>query len=188
MLNEKQELFCQKVASGMAPKAAAIAAGYSENCAHVTSSRMMDNPKIVARVGELKTLVTARIVEKVAEAKSEIIERIAIDKAWVLRELVENVETAKQAVPVTIDGVEVGIYEQNLTAANKALELIGKELGMFIERKEVRTGNLDLSDEQLDAAIVAARALIAAQDPRAGEVAPPRREPAEVVPALREAG
>jgi phage terminase large subunit-like protein len=168
-LKPKQEVFCQEIAKGLTPTEAARAAGYASGSAHVTASRMMDMPPIVARVAELKTLVTARVVEQVAQAQSDVIERIAIDKAWVLGQLVENVETAKQAVPVTIDGVQVGIYEQNLAAANKALELIGKELGMFVERKEVRTGNLDLTDEQLDAALIAARALVAAQDPRAGE-------------------
>jgi hypothetical protein len=187
-LKPKQEVFCQEIAKGLTPTEAARAAGYASGSAHVTASRMMDMPPIVARVAELKTLVTARVVEQVAQAQSDVIERIAIDKAWVLGQLVENVETAKQAVPVTIDGVQVGIYEQNLAAANKALELIGKELGMFVERKEVRTGNLDLTDEQLDAALIAARALVAAQDPRAGEGAPGVGKPAQVVSALREAG
>lgn len=187
-LTAKQEVFCQQVAKGMSATEAAKGAGYAATSAHVTASRMMDQSKIIERIAELQRLVTERVTEKVAEAQSEVIERLAIDKAWVLGQLVENVETAKQAVPVTIDGVQVGIYEQNLTAANKALELIGKELGMFVERREIRTGNLDLTDEQLDAALVAARALVAAQDPRAGEGAPRVGKPAEVVPALREAG
>lgn len=41
------------------------------------------------------------------------------------------------------EGNPVGEYKANLQAANKALELIGKEAGMFIDRKEIRTGELD---------------------------------------------
>lgn len=177
-LTAKQEVFCQQVAKGIPATEAAKGAGYAASSAHVTASRMMDMPVIVARIAEWRERVESKVADKVA-----------IDKAWVLGQLVENVEMAKQAIPVTTrDGEETGEYEQNLTAANKALELIGKELGMFVERREIRTGNLDLTDEQLDAALVAARALLAAQDPGAGEGAPRGGKPAEVVPALREAG
>jgi hypothetical protein len=189
MLTSKRETFCQHVASGMGGTEAAKAAGYGKAAA-VRASELMRKPPIIERITELRRLVASRIIEKVAEAESEVIERIAIDKAWVLGQLVENVETAKQAKPVTIDGIEVGIYKQNLAAANRALELLGKELGMFVERHEIRTGSIfpDLTDEQLDAAIVAARALVAAQAPGAGPGHASRDQPAQVVPALREAG
>lgn len=63
------------------------------------------------------------------------------------------------------DGNPIGEYKSNLAAANKALELVGKELGMFIDRKEVRTGALDdlprdqlkILRDELSAAIVADR-------------------------------
>jgi len=48
-----------------------------------------------------------------------------------------------------------GAYVYNGRVANKALELIGKELGMFIDRKEVGEPNefARMSDEELDAFI-----------------------------------
>ena len=50
----------------------------------------------------------------------------------------------KQADPILDgEGNPTGEYRQNLPAANVALGLIGKELGMFIDRKEIRTGELD---------------------------------------------
>lgn len=81
----------------------------------------------------------------VAEPSRErAIEKAAVTKAWVLSQLVENVRMAKQAEPVVdAQGNETGEYRQNLPAANVALGLIGKELGMFIDRKEIRTGELD---------------------------------------------
>lgn len=181
-LNKRQEVFCQQVAKGITPTEAARGAGYSGSGVRVTASRMMDKPEIVERIAAIKTTVERATVS-----------RVAIDKAWVISQLVENVETAKQAVPVLDrEGNETGDYVQNLVAANKALELIGKELGMFVERREVRTGPLfaDLTDEQLDAALAAARALAeaAGEAHGAGEGRADRDQSAQVVPALREAG
>jgi hypothetical protein len=65
-----------------------------------------------------------------------------------------------QAEPVrrkTDDGEKevTGEYVYNGSVANKALELIGKELGMFIDRKKVGGPNesAHMSDEELDAFI-----------------------------------
>ena len=71
-----------------------------------------------------------------AEGTKLAIERTAIDKEWVIERLRENVERAMQAQPV-IDraGNPTGSYVYNGAAANRALELLGKELGMFIERR-----------------------------------------------------
>ncbi len=53
--------------------------------------------------------------------------------------LVENAERALQRVPVTNDDGSVVEYHYEGSVANRALELLGKELGMFIDRKEIRT-------------------------------------------------
>ena len=43
-----------------------------------------------------------------------------------------------QKVPVIdAQGNPTGVYRYEGTVANRALELLGKELGMFIERKEI---------------------------------------------------
>jgi hypothetical protein len=48
--------------------------------------------------------------------------------------------------------METGEFKYDGAVANRALELIGKELGMFINRREQgRPGEFsDLTDEQLD--------------------------------------
>src|SRR5438876_4609487 len=49
-----------------------------------------------------------------------------------------------QHQPVTgANGEATGEYRYEGSVANRALELLGKELGMFISRSEVRTGPLD---------------------------------------------
>lgn len=97
------------------------------------ASRLLNDPLVKARISALRAAVT--------EAATK---QLSIDKTWVLTQLVENVAMAKQAEPVLDrEGKPTGEYTQNLAAANRALEMIGKELGMFVDRKEVRTGALD---------------------------------------------
>src|SRR5262249_8271943 len=72
--------------------------------------------------------------------------------------LVENVERAMQAEPVRRKAGDTeqqlaGEYVYNGSVANKALELIGKEIGMFVDRKEIgEPGEFSrMSDEELEA-------------------------------------
>jgi hypothetical protein len=56
-----------------------------------------------------------------------------------------------QARPVfDSDGRETGEYRYNGMVANRALELLGKEPGMFVDKKERRIG----FDKQLLAALL----------------------------------
>jgi hypothetical protein len=56
-----------------------------------------------------------------------------------------------------VGGQEIGEYTYNGSVANKALELLGKEIGMFVDRKEVGSpGEFARTQEQdLDAFIEA---------------------------------
>lgn len=141
LTNAKHEAFAAACARGMYPTDAAKEVGYSVKRAKVTGSELMNRPEIAARVSELSELVTARAVSEAG-----------ISKAWVISQLVENVAMAKQGQPVMdTEGNPTGKCKINLPAANRALELIGKELGMFVDRSEVRTEPFEnLSDEELD--------------------------------------
>jgi phage terminase small subunit len=115
--NSKQEQFCQEYLKDLNGTQAAIRAGYSESRAPQTASRLVTNGKVAARLEELK---------------AERSERDRIDQDWVLQKLVENVERAMQADPVRDrDGNPTGDYVYQGSVANKALELIGKHVGMF---------------------------------------------------------
>jgi phage terminase small subunit len=145
-LTAKQEAFCQAVVSGMsqadayrkAYDAERMKAETIQNKAHI----LMKNGEVRARVEAIRAPVVERAIEKAA-----------VDKAWVMSKLVKVVDMGMQAEPVyDNDGAASGEYKQNLAAANKALELIGKELAMFIDRSEVRTGPLDgIEHEELKA-------------------------------------
>jgi hypothetical protein len=151
-LTQKQEAFVLAyIKTGNASEA--YRQTYSTNaCAktvHEKASRLLAEGKVWARFEVLRGKVTERVVEKTA-----------ISKAWVIEKLVENVERAMQVEPVRR---KIGDPEEevpgaciyNGSVANKALELIGKELGMFIDRKEIGEPNefARMSDEELDAFI-----------------------------------
>jgi len=96
--------------------AQALAAGKSQAEAYEAAgykpsepnaSRLTRNDKVQARVAELLGRAT---------------EGIVITRQWVIERLVKNVEKA--------DGRDEG------AVVNRALELLGKEIGMFVERVE----------------------------------------------------
>jgi hypothetical protein len=55
-----------------------------------------------------------------------------VDRAWVISMLTENAKRAMQVEPVRDrEGNQIGQYSYQGGVANKALELLGKEIGMF---------------------------------------------------------
>src|SRR6202158_5583294 len=99
--------------------------------------------------------ITQCIAEILAEreeihqgAVERAIEETGIDKGWVITRLQEVVERSMQREAVTDEeGNPIGEYRFNAAGANKALELIGKELRMFIDRKHIE-GSLTVNDER----------------------------------------
>lgn len=70
------------------------------------------------------------ISTRVAEIQSRAASAVGISKEWVIEQLVEHAKLAREA--------------GDFAPANKAVELLGKELGMFIDRKEVgKPGEFD---------------------------------------------
>ena len=57
-------------------------------------------------------------------------------RRWVLERLAWNVERAMQGEAVVLRGKATGEYRYDGAVANRALELLGKELGLFTERGE----------------------------------------------------
>lgn len=156
--NPKHEHFAQLVAKGESATKAYALAGYSEQGAAQSANRLLKTADVRARVAELQNAVAERAVEKAA-----------LDRTWVISKLRENVERAMEAVPVfDREGKESGVFTYQGSVANKALELLGKELGMFKDRIEHSGPNggpmeierIDLSrlsDAELTRAVEAAR-------------------------------
>jgi len=126
LANARHEQFAQLVASGKTPAAAYVSAGFSPKGAHTSAARLLHSAPLAARVAELKTAISGAAVT-----------RAAVDRDWVLRGLKRNYARAMQLVEVKDKlGRPAGVFIYNGQVANRSLELIGKEIGMFIDRSE----------------------------------------------------
>jgi hypothetical protein len=111
--NLKHEQFAQFVANGINPTEAYVSAGYSDKGAHASASRLLGVATVRARVEELRGAINNASLEKAI-----------LDRAWViegLKRIAHKAENEKDFVP-----------------AIKAHEMLGKELGMFVDRKDIR--------------------------------------------------
>jgi phage terminase small subunit len=150
--NPRYERFAQGLAEGKPAYQAYIDAGFAKAGAAQSASRLLKSQRAGIRERVAEILQEREQID--AEGTKLAIERTAIDKEWVIERLRENVERAMQARPV-IDraGNPTGSYVYNGAAANRALELLGKELGMFIERRENKiVDEFDsMTDKQIEA-------------------------------------
>ena len=101
---------------------AAIRAGYSEKTAGRTGFENLKKPEI------------AKAIQEAFLARSE---RTEITTDWVLATLVENVNRAMQHTQVLDkEGHPTDEWVYQGSVANKGLELIGRHLGMFVDKVE----------------------------------------------------
>jgi hypothetical protein len=149
--NARHERFAQAIADGRTAGEAYIAAGYScgPQKARGHGHRLRTRGDVQTRIADL---LQAR--ERVAEMGMErAIAQTALTKIWVLEKLRLNAERALQERPILDkDGNPTGEFRYEGAVANRALELIGKSLGIFIERREQGAPGdfAHLSDAELD--------------------------------------
>lgn len=142
-LNDKQQRFADYyLANGCnATKAYKEAYKCSQRVAEVNGTRLLDN----ARVKEYLDMRQAEIREKTTVTQEWIVEKL---KTVVSRSLQEQPVMKfdydeKQLVQETVlteDGKEIGVFTYDSAGANKALELLGKTLGIYKDKKELSTG------------------------------------------------
>lgn len=145
-ITPKQERFCQEYIVDYNGAQAAVRAGYAANSARKTASRMLTNADILARVRELQREQTARL---------------ALTQDYVLQQLVDTYRCCREPEPVLVYDpdaggmVESGKYQFDSKGALRALELIGKHLGMYQDKlkldAKLDTGQLGKVLEQLGA-------------------------------------
>lgn len=122
-LNPKQRRFVDEYLQDSNATQAAIRAGYSERTANQIGPRLLVNVGISAEI---------------AQRQAAMSENAGISAEWVLERLRENVDRSMTAEPVRDrDGNETGEYVYQGSVANRALELLGKHVGMFTDRHEV---------------------------------------------------
>jgi len=128
----RHERFAQNLAGGMKQGEAYVAAGYKANRGN--AARLNADENIRMRVADILKDRESFIQDVSAVA----VQKAGLSKAWVLDRLRENAERAMTTEPVrNHEGQPTGEYTYQGSVANRALELIGKELGMFVDRKEV---------------------------------------------------
>lgn len=127
-LNSQQERFASEYVIDYNATLAAERAGYSKKTSKSQGSRLLTNVDVLARVRELQ---------------AETVKRLAISEDRVIKALWETYERCMQAVPVMVydrdigDYVETGEYTFDSKGALRALELIGKHMGMFKDKMEI---------------------------------------------------
>lgn len=135
-LDPQQERYAQLRAQGLPPKDCIEQVGLTIKNPTLYEHK---NPAIVARI---KLLQDA--------AAEEVVERIKVDKEWVIAELLRQYEANGKVVQAFDKQGNETNAPQKANEALKALELLGRELGMFVEKKEVRVEHFDgVSDAEL---------------------------------------
>ena len=134
--NSRHELFCREYIIDYNGTQAAIRAGFSERSAASTASRLTTNDEVLARVRELQ---------------KEQMERLSLNADMVVLEILDTYRSCRQGTPVlqrntrTGKWEESGIYQFDSHGALKALEMLGRHLGVF----EKKTTGGDKEDSNL---------------------------------------
>jgi phage terminase small subunit len=120
--NPRWERFAHEIARGSTADAAYQAAGYAQSRGNASRLRAVEI--VDRRVDELKKLVEN--IQKLSTHKT------VLTQAFVIENLIGIVIDARSQ------------EKPDYAGANKALNLLGLELGMFVERKEIsKTGDFD---------------------------------------------
>jgi hypothetical protein len=155
-LTPKQMKFARGLADGMSQASAFSAAGYRPSDSN--ASTLARSPAIVE---EIRRLARGR-AEVEQKALGFAIEKAGLSKAWVIERLMRNAaiclgeETITIREQVRLRGEESKVVELEVTqrdagAANRALELLGREIGMFVD-KTVSTVRHVISDKPMSKA------------------------------------
>ena len=134
-LTDKQAAFVREYLVDLNATQAAIRAGYSER----TASRI--GPQLLG-----KTCVR----EAIEKAQAKRARRVEVTQDYVLSNLVEVVERTMQRAPVldrkgeqVTDEEGRAVWTFDAKGANRALELLGKHLGIFADRVRAEVSGPD---------------------------------------------
>ena len=137
-MTNKQTIFVAEYIKDFNATQAAIRAGYSEKTAGAIGAENLTKPEIQ---------------EAISTAMSERAKRTELTQDYIVSNLMEIVSRTMQATPVIRKGEQLtdengqGVWEFDAKNALRALELLGKHLGMFSDKikAEISTQELDVT-------------------------------------------
>lgn len=125
LANQQHEAFCQNVVRGLSLTQAAKQAGFSPQSAANRGHRLSKDPNVQQRIAELRSAHP----EGIPTIEDGV--PVEVTRQWLTAKLVAVHEAA--------------VADQDLSAANKSLELLARMGGHLSERKEgVETRNLNI--------------------------------------------
>ena len=144
-LTEKQKRFAEEYLVDLNATQAAIRAGYSPDTANEQGSRLLANVNIKNTVDKLiaersrRTGINAdRVIREIAKiAFVNAGEIVDLDTALLMDKISDDDTAAIQSVKVKTFGEDGVEREVKLADKLKALELLGKHLGLFKDKLEV---------------------------------------------------
>lgn len=149
----RHELFAQNLANGMSAVDAYLSACGKKNRRY--ASALGQREDISGRVAEI--LAEREVIH--AQATAIAVEKTGLTKAWVIEKMRENalVALGEKKIRLTVlrkgetEPVEVEVTAHNPQAATRALELLGREVNAFVEKKEIGAPGdfAAMSDEEL---------------------------------------
>jgi hypothetical protein len=123
--NPKWEKFCRNIALlNMATMMAYLDAFDGKNKSYASG-----------KGGTLRKKI--EIQNRIIQLSERAIEQDLITREWIYTQLKEVAERCMQKVPVIVNGIKTGEWKFDARGANTALQLMGKDLGMFVDKLQI---------------------------------------------------
>lgn len=130
-LTAKQERFCEEYMVDMNATQAAIRAGYSEKTARQIATENLAKPALMDCIAGLKAEISAKTL---------------VDAEYVVKGLLEVHKRCMQEEAVIGSDGPTGEYKFEHSGATRSLELLGKHVGMFAAKLDIRA--VEMTHEQ----------------------------------------
>ncbi len=156
-MTDKQNIFVQEYLKDCNATQAAIRAGYSQKTAYSIGQRLLRN---------------VEVSQAINSAMSERQERTALNADYVLHSLHEIAQRCMQKSPVMVKGEQAiddeGRHLWTFDAKNaiRALELLGKHMGMFSDKNREQ----EETPEEVKMQIAIRRVLLSMENERRNQV------------------
>lgn len=155
-LTAKQTKFIQEYLVDLNATQAAIRAGYSAKTADVAGARLLRNVKVQSEISKKQEKLQKKTEISVERVIQEYMRIAFLDpiKIWNEKGQIRSIHEMDEDTRRAIAGLEISSIGNTLETLKKiklwdkpkALESLAKQLGMFIERREI-TGNVGLTVE-----------------------------------------